>query len=426
MHRTIQLKQAESYRIVDPVRCFRTKILMTCQELQTKGKVAIVGAGPAGATLARLLQMRGMSVSVFERDSSPTSRPQGGSLDLRRDAGQRAVDMAGLKEAFQGASRSEAKVFKMLDPEGRPHPAGEGGTHDDAGPEIDRGDLRQLLLDSLDPGTVAWGHGVKEVLPNGDGRWRLGFGDNAPFIADLVIGADGAGSRIRPLLTSTRPRALGMTMLAAILRKELWRGSELAEVLGEGSVMFAGHHQTIFVQRCNRDLILLYYSMTVGAEWPKSEGFALNDTEAILRSVREAYRQWPSHLVEMVTQVDGNFHCWPLSVLPPDYSWQTKPGLTMIGDSSHVMPPFTGKGVNLAMLDALELAEGLTAEPAAAATTVIAAFEKKMQERTRQETGQCLDIGQNIYGIHVDFDQPSREGDAASELAALSGGTNDH
>ena len=404
----------------------KESLVMTCQELQTKGQVAIVGAGPAGAMLARLLQMRGMSVTVFERDASPTSRPQGGSLDLRRDAGQRAVDKAGLTEAFQRASRSEAKAFKMLDPEGQPHPAGEGGTHDDAGPEIDRGDLRQLLLDSLEPGTVAWGHRVVELLPNQDGRWRLQIGEQAPFIADLVVGADGVGSRVRQLLTSVRPRPLGMTMLAAVLRKELWRRSLLAELLGEGSVMFAGHRQTIFVQRCNRDLILLYYSMTVGEDWPNSEDFALDDTEAVLQSVREAYRPWPSRLVEMVTQVDGNFHCWPLSVMPPDYSWQTRLGLTMIGDSSHAMPPFTGKGVNLAMLDALELAEGLTAEPAAAVTTAIAAFEKRMQGRTRQENGQCLEVGRNIYGIHVDFGQPSSEGDQASELAALSGVNDGH
>ena len=399
--------------------------MMTCQELQTKGKVAIVGAGPAGATLARLLQMQGMSVNVFERDASPTSRPQGGSLDLRRDAGQRAVDTAGLAEAFRGASRSEAKAFKMLDPEGRPHPAGEGGTHDDAGPEIDRGDLRQLLLDSLEPGTVAWGHRVAEVLPNDEGRWRLEIGDSAPFIADLVIGADGVGSRVRPLLTSIGPRPLGMTMLAAVLRKELWRGSELAELLGEGSVMFAGHQQTIFVQRCNKDLILLYYSMTVGEDWPKSEGFVLDDTEAVLQSVRDAYRQWPSHLVEMVTQVDGNFHCWPLSVMPPDYRWQTKQGMTMIGDSSHAMPPFTGKGVNLAMLDALELAESLTADPAASMTAAIASFDQKMQARTRQEISQCLEVGRNIYGIDVDFGQQPEEG-GASELAAPAGVNDGH
>ncbi len=413
-------------RWVSNVLSHKENSMMTCKELQTKGKIAIVGAGPAGAALARLLQMQGMSVSVFERDTSPTSRPQGGSLDLRRDAGQRAVDAAGLTEASQGASRSEAKEFKMLDPEGRPHPAGEGGTHDDAGPEIDRGDLRQLLLDSLEPGTVAWGHRVEKTLPNGDGRWRLEFGDKAAFIADLVVGADGVGSRVRPLLTSIRPRPLGMTMLAAVLRKELWRGSELAEVLGEGSVMFAGHYRTIFVQRCNRDLILLYYSMTVGEDWPRSKGFTLDDTEAVLQSVRDRYRQWPSQMVEKLIQVDGNFHSWPLSVMPPDYSWRTVPGITMIGDSSHVMPPFTGKGVNLAMLDALELAESLMDEPAAEVTPAIAAFEKQMQRRTRQEISQCLEVGRNIYGMQVDFDQPSTEGNEVSKPAVLSGVMNGH
>ncbi len=383
--------------------------MMTCRELKTNGNVAIVGAGPAGATLARLLQIRGLSVKVFERDASPSSRPQGGSLDLRRDAGQRAVDSAGLTEVFERESRSEAREFKMLDCEGRPHPAGNGGTHEDPGPEIDRGDLRQLLLDSLASGTVEWDQKVSEVVPNQDGRWRLELTGKAPFIADLVVGADGASSRIRSLLTSIRPLSLGMTMLASVIRKDLWRGSEIDQVLGEGSVMFAGNHQTIFVQRCSRDLILLYYSMMVGEDWPKSEGFTLDDTEAVLQSVKTAYRDWSPKIIEMLTQVDGNFHRWPLSIMPPDYSWQTNPGLTMIGDSSHVMPPFTGKGVNLAMLDALELADGLTADPAADVAQVIATFEKGMQSRTRKETGQCLEVGRNIYAVKVDFNVPLKD-----------------
>ena len=140
----------------------------TCEELRSGGTVSIVGAGPAGSTLARLLQTRGFSVKVYERDASPTSRSQGGSLDLRKDAGQRAVEKAGLTEEFERLSRIDAKAFKMLDSHGNPHPAaGAVETHKDAGPEIDRGDLRRLLLDSLAPGTVAWGHTVKDVLPEG-------------------------------------------------------------------------------------------------------------------------------------------------------------------------------------------------------------------------------------------------------------------
>lgn len=171
--------------------------MMTCKDLQTNGTVAIVGAGPAGATLARLLQKQGFSVKVFERDASSTSRSQGGSLDLRKDSGQRAVDKAGLSETFQQVSRSEAKDFKMLDSQGRAYPSGGAETHEEAGPEIDRGDLRQLLLDSLAPGTVAWGHLVKDVYLEADGRWRLEFAEQAPAIADMVVGADGVGSQVR-------------------------------------------------------------------------------------------------------------------------------------------------------------------------------------------------------------------------------------
>ena len=379
--------------------------MMTCKALQTGGTVAIVGAGPAGATMARLLQKQGFSVKVFERDASSTSRSQGGSLDLRKDSGQRAVDKAGLSETFQQVSRSEAKDFKMLDSQGSVYPSGGAETHEEAGPEIDRGDLRQLLLDSLAPGTVAWGHLVKDVYPAG-GRWRLEFAEQAPAIADLVVGADGVGSRVRHRLTPIRPRYIGMAMLAANIRKELWRGSEIAEVLGEGSVMFAGGGKTIFVQRCSHDVILLYYSMKVAEDWPKSQGFTLDDSKSVLEAITTAYRDWSPKVMAMLTQIEEKFQRWPLFVMPPDYQWETQPGLAMIGDSSHAMPPFTGKGVNLALLDALELADALTADPAASLTDAVAAFERSMQDRTRKEIGECLEVGRNIYGIDLDLSRP--------------------
>jgi 2-polyprenyl-6-methoxyphenol hydroxylase-like FAD-dependent oxidoreductase len=356
--------------------------------------------------LARLLQTQGFSVKVFERDASPTSRSQGGSLDLRKNAGQRAIEQAGLMEEFRRLSRSDAKAFKMLDSRGKPHPADEAGTHEEAGPEIDRGDLRQMLLGSLAPDTIAWGHAVNDVLPEVDGRWRIEFKDQAPVTADLVVGADGVGSRVRPCLTRVRPRYTGMTMLAGVIRKELWRGSELSNLLGEGSVMFAEHHQTIFVQRCSRDLILLYYSMVVAQDWPAAQGFALDDSKAVLNAITAAYHDWSPELLTMLTQVDGNFHRWPLSVMPPDHRWETRPGLAMVGDSSHAMPPFTGKGVNLALLDSLELADGLVANPAAEVTEAVKKCEARMQERTRNEISECLEVGRHIYGLEIDFSKP--------------------
>ena len=381
--------------------------MKSSENLRTSGLVAIVGAGPAGATLARLLQMRGFTVQVFERDASSTSRPQGGSLDLRLDSGQRAIDAAELGDVFARFSRDEAKAFRMIDSQGKELPGMGEETHEDPGPEIDRKDLRQLLLDSLAPEIIAWGHAVEGVHLEMDGRWRLDIKDQTPVIADFVVGADGIGSRVRHRLTSVQPVYTGVNMIAANIRKDLWRGSEIDKILGEGSVMFAGGGKTVFTQRCNHDLILLYFSLHVAEGWPKTAGFTLNDTPAVLAAIGEAYSDWSPDLMAMLTQVQDSFHLWSNSVLPPEYRWETQPGLTMLGDASHVMPPYTGKGVNLAMLDALELADALTDASGGDVTAAVAASEARMQKRTSQETGACLAIGRQMYGFDLDFCLPA-------------------
>ena len=375
---------------------------MKTAELLTSGSVAVVGAGPGGLMLARLLQTRGVEVAVYERDTTPTSRRQGGSLDLRPDSGQRAIDAAGLTDVFTRQSREDAKDFRLASSQGVTIPGAGEETHEDAGPEIDRGDLRQLLLDSLEPGTVRWGQTVADVQPTPDGRWQLELGDSAPVVADLVVGADGIGSRVRGRLTSIRPTYVGHIMLAAHIRRDLWRNSEISDLLGEGSVMFAGGDKTIFVQRCNHDLILLYFSLPVAQDWPATSDFELDDTDAVLGAVRELYHDWSPELLATLTQVDGaSFQRWPLSAMPPTYGWDTRPGLTMLGDASHVMPPFTGKGVNLALLDALDLADALTGDGNVDVTEAITGFEARMQDRTRTETQACLEVGWNFYGIDL-------------------------
>lgn len=379
--------------------------MMTNRELRTNGSIAIVGAGPGGAVLARLLSDQGFSVRVFERDASPTARPQGGSLDLRPDSGRRAIDKAGLGSTFESLSRDDAKAFRMVDSDGNEMPGAGEDTHENAGPEIDRADLRAMLLDALPTDMVAWDHKLETVEQNADGRWRMKFASRDDVVADLVVGADGIGSKVRQQLTDVQPAYTGITMIAANIRRELWRGSKISDVLGEGSVMFAGGNKTIFVQRCAHDLILLYYSMAVPKGWPASAGFDLDDAASVMGAVRDTYSEWSPEILEMLTQVQDNFQLWPTSVMPPDYSWQTKSGLTMLGDASHVMPPFTGKGVNLALLDALELAEALTEDPERDVTDAIADFEGRMQVRTSDEIRACLEVGKYAYSIDLGFDR---------------------
>ena len=378
--------------------------MTTCKKLLEGGSIVIVGAGPGGAALARLLHQKGCSVRVLERDASPAARPQGGSLDLRSDSGRLAIDEAGLGLEFERRSRDDARAFRMISSDGVDLPGMGEETHENAGPEIDRGDLRAMLLDALPAGTVAWDHEVERVERAADGRWRLQVIGREPMIADLVIGADGIGSKVRQRLTEVQPVYTGITMVAANIRRELWRGSKIAELLGEGSVMFAGGNKTIFVQRCAHDLILLYYSMAVPQGWPQTDWFDLADADAVTAAVGRAYGDWSPDVLAMLMQVQDRFQLWPTSVMPPDYRWKTQPGLTMLGDASHVMPPFTGKGVNLALLDALELSHALTEDPDHELTAAIAGFEHRMQTRTGQEIRACLQVGRQAYGIDLGFD----------------------
>jgi hypothetical protein len=177
----------------------------------------IVGAGPAGLALARILQMHGCAVRVFEAYTSTRVRDQGGTLDLHEDTGQRALQMAGLTEAFRAHARFDDQESRLIDTataevlfEEIPAPG------EDNRPEIDRKALRDLLLAALDPDTVTWGAKLQDVITEAYGRHRLRCSDwtSEPF--DLVIGADGAWSKVRAALSPVTPVYTGITFV------ELW------------------------------------------------------------------------------------------------------------------------------------------------------------------------------------------------------------
>src|SRR5271156_7136333 len=160
-------------------------------------KIAIVGGGPGGLTLARLLQMRGADVAVYERDQSREARVQGSALDLHEDSGLAALEAAGLMDAFWANHRSDLDRLRLTDQNGtilHDHPRTVSG----AGkrPEIERGPLRGLLLDSLRDDTVHWDHKLESAEMNGD-QVVLHFSGRDSVVADLAIGCDGANSRLR-------------------------------------------------------------------------------------------------------------------------------------------------------------------------------------------------------------------------------------
>ena len=81
-------------------------------------KIAIVGGGPGGLTLARLLQQSGAQVAVYERDQSRNARVQGSALDLHEDSGLAALEAAGLREAFWANHRPDLNNLRLTDANG--------------------------------------------------------------------------------------------------------------------------------------------------------------------------------------------------------------------------------------------------------------------------------------------------------------------
>ncbi|MFD5761056.1 FAD-dependent oxidoreductase, partial [Streptomyces sp. NPDC127044] len=161
-------------------------------------RISIIGAGPGGLTCARILQQHGIPVTVYDRDPEVNSRNQGGSLDLHEEDGQLALREAGLLEEFFALARLESQEMRRMDPEGRvlAHHLPDAG--ETVSPEIDRGQLRDLLLGSLAAGTVQWGCTLASVSGPADGPRTLTFADGTAVEADLGMGGAGGVSRGPP------------------------------------------------------------------------------------------------------------------------------------------------------------------------------------------------------------------------------------
>ncbi|MEV4182974.1 NAD(P)/FAD-dependent oxidoreductase [Streptosporangium canum] len=369
-------------------------------------RISIIGAGPGGLTCARILQKHGIPVTVYDRETHPEARDQGGTLDLHADDGQLALREAGLIEEFFKLARPEGQEMRLLDPTGRilgHHVPAEGELFK---PEIDRGQLRDLLLNSLEPGTVQWDHAVEKVSGPADGPRRVHFLDGTTVETDLVIGADGAFSRVRPALSPAAPRYTGVSFLEAWFQDVENAHPDLAALVGQGGATAADGDRALFAQRNSGDHIRVYIIQRLPADWITASGLNAADTAGIRVRLLDAFSGWSPPMLKMITSNDGPYVDRPLFALPVPHTWDPAPTMTLLGDAAHLMPPL-GVGVNLAMLDACELALAL-----AGSTTVgdaIATYEKTMLPRAT-DTARNLENGAEALLERHDSDEIARFG----------------
>lgn len=369
--------------------------------LQNK-EVAIIGGGPGGLTLARLLQLKGARVQVYERDINPAARVQGATLDLHYESGLKAIQAAGLMDAFKAHYRPGADKGRVVDEHANIiYDEHQNEGHDDldsvyARPEIDRGTLRDLLLAALEPGTVVWDSQLVSMSTTGEGR-TLAFKNGTTVHADIVIGADGANSKIRPFVTPVENQYSGIIILQGNIEHAASAVPETDQLLQGGKIYAFAGGKYLHVSSKGDGSLDLYISCKKEETWVQDSGIDFLDREQVLAWFKMDFPEWGSIWLQLFEQVSLPLLLRPQYCMPLDLTWDAKPDITLLGDAAHLMPP-SGEGVNLAMLDALELSDCLTGSHFENIQAAFAAYEKHMLPRAVAEAGVSLDMVGWMHG----------------------------
>ncbi|PNE41230.1 FAD-dependent oxidoreductase [Streptomyces noursei] len=326
----------------------------------TTFRIAIIGAGPGGLVCARVLQRYGVPVTVFERALGPVGVAPGGPLELRAATGQAALRVAGLEREFRAAARPVGQELRLLDRTGavlhRDLP--EPGTPAER-PEIGRRELCRLLVDSLAPGTVRWGSYLRTLHPRGGGRHQAVFDDGGSATFDLVVGADGTWSRVRPLLSEATPHYSGVTFVETGLDDVDARHPAIARLVGRGTMMALSAGKGLIARRDGRGRVRVYAALRGSEDWAREAGVNTADAEAVRGALLTAFAGWHDRLLALLRDGGEGFANRPLFALPVPHTWPHTPGLTLLGDAAHLMTPLAGPGADLALQDGCELAQHL-------------------------------------------------------------------
>jgi 2-polyprenyl-6-methoxyphenol hydroxylase-like FAD-dependent oxidoreductase len=359
--------------------------------------VVIIGAGLAGLTLARVLHLNGIESVVYEGEESLNARTQGGQLDIHDFNGQAALERCQLMDEFRSIINMGAEAMRFLGTDGTVV----GEIPDDGeltNPEVLRGELRRILVESLPEGTIRWNHKVASVTAAADGAHRVDFANGESVGAVVLVGADGAWSRARAYLGGAVPEYTGTLWAETFLHDVEARHAAAAAIVGRGAMLAMQPGKGIFGHREANDIIHSYVVMKKPLSW--ADDLDLTNRALALRVIADQLGQgWAPELLELITAGDTDPVIRPIWGLPLGHTWDRKPGVMLVGDAAHLTPP-DGDGANWALFDGAELGT-LIAESPGDVDAAFDAFAERMLPRSADSSEEGYQSFERTFGYNA-------------------------
>ncbi len=346
--------------------------------------IAIVGGGPGGLMLGLLLQRQGFSFTIYERGYQNMHSDRGGSLDIHDDSGQLPLKEAGIFENFRKHARYEGEDTRIVNKDGEilydEDAEGEGNR-----PEIDRGKLCDIIMEQIHPENIKYGFKFEKLIQRDNGEVELVFENGTTVMTNLVIGADGAFSQIRSYLTNAKPEYTGISMIE--MNSDENEHPDLLKFNKNGKLIGLGGDQAILGQRNGDGRIMAYISFKT--KYEKLDEYRKLSLDALKERLLAEYSDWDSELKNYIAYSYDDIKFRRIYKLPIGLTWATQPNITIIGDAAHLMSPFAGEGVNMALYDAYLLAESF--KNFNNLTEVLKVYEQQMFETTKVHAKESQD-----------------------------------
>jgi tetracycline resistance monooxygenase len=340
-------------------------------------KVAIIGGGPVGLTMARLLQQNDTDVTVYERDTDPQARIWGGTLDLHKSSGQEAMKKAGLLQTYYDLALPMGVNF--ADEKGNilstRNPTPENKFDN---PEINRNVLRTMLFESLKNDTVVWDNkliGFEER----NGKWILDFENKPSAIADFVIIANGGMSKARKFVSDSEIEKTGTFIIQGDIHQPETNCPDFFQLCNGNRLMTAHQGNLLVANPFNNGSLSYGVIFKEPEEWNNENELDFKNNDKVSEFLTNRLSNWDERYKQLIRSTSF-FVGLQIKKFPLDKPWKSNRPLpiTLIGDTAHLMPPFAGQGVNIGLVDALILSENLTNRKFETIQGAIDDYEQKM------------------------------------------------